>query len=111
MNATLEFPELLRRARMSLAWTPKRRKSAARRLAAALADPGVRARQLAALKELNARTKPERIARLVAFNRRSEWVLPPMTRRERRRYRYLRTMTSRENALSVIMSEREAGGG
>lgn len=111
---TPEWSDLMRWARRSLAFTPKRRKEHAKRIKKVMSDPAVKERHRAAMKLVSERTRAERTARLLEAARKPGHPfepLPPMSKKERTRYRYIRSMTSRENALAVIMAERKERGG
>lgn len=111
MSEAIEFPELLRRARISLSWDrkPGRRKYHRKLVEAWNADPEMQAKKRAHLDAMNERTREARTAWIIAFNRRPGHVLPPMSKKEHRRYRYLRSMSTREHALEAVMAERKEG--
>lgn len=105
------------RARMSYmakqAWTPERRARQRERFLALLNQANFERRRRHGLEKKQADTDYKRkIKTAMAKARRAPGhpfaILPPMSKVERNRYRYLRSMTTRDQALAVVMMEREA---
>jgi hypothetical protein len=95
---------------ISRGWTPERRAKQAAVLAARRAEPGFEEKRLASMrstmKDAGSNWGERRLAWMRSTSKHPNPTLPPMTKKENGRYRYLRSIIGREAALAEIARAR-----